>query len=120
MALRNRGYGYMLIYVYLADDARKSSRNSPSFLTTDGSRRETRQAFRRQTEVSAKLAKPLDNTRKSSRNSPTLSMTDGSYRETRQTSRQRAEISAKLAKLSDDGRKYPYLSFMIFIRYHSV
>ncbi|WP_373730807.1 hypothetical protein [Bacteroides heparinolyticus] len=87
---------------------------------THGGFREARQAFRRQTEVFAKLARPLDNARKYSRNSLSLSMTDGSYCETRQAYRQCTEVSAKLVKLSDDGRKYPDLSFMIFIRYHSV
>lgn len=55
MALRNRGYGYILIYLYLADDARKLSRNSLSLSTTNGSHRETHEAFRRRTEVTVPI-----------------------------------------------------------------
>lgn len=96
MALRNRGYGYMLIYVYLADDARKSSRNSPSFLTTDGGFRETCQASRQYTKVFAKLAKPFDDGRKLPRNSPDLSTTRGDFHETRQAFRRRTEVSVPI------------------------
>ena len=96
MALRNRGYGYILIYLYLADDARKFPRNSLSLSTTDGSHRETRQTFRRRTEVSAKLARPLDNARKFPRNSRSLSTTHGGFRETRQTFRRRTEVSVPI------------------------
>ncbi|WP_449188754.1 hypothetical protein [Tannerella forsythia] len=88
--------------------------------TTHGSFRETRQTFRRRTEVTAKLAKLSDDERKFPRNSPSLSTTHGSIRETRQVFRRRTEVTAKPAKLSDDARKYPYLFFMISIRYHSV
>lgn len=80
MALRNRGYGYILIYLYLADDARKFSRNSPDFPTTNGSHRETRQTFRRRTKVSAKLAKLSDDARRFPRNPLNFPTTHGSFR----------------------------------------
>lgn len=58
--------------------------------------RETRQTFRRRTEVSAKLAKPFDDERKLPRNSPDLSTTNGSHRETRQTFRRRTEVTVPI------------------------
>ena len=96
MALRNRGYGYILIYLYLADDARKFSRNPPDFPTTNGSHRETRQTFRRRTEVTAKLARLSDDGRKSPRNPLNFPTTDGGFRETRQTFRRRTEVSVPI------------------------
>ena len=96
MALRNRGYGYILIYLYLADDARKFSRNPPDFPTTNGSHRETCQTFRRRTEVSAKLARPLDNARRFPRNPLNFPTTHGSHRETRQTFRRRTEVTVPI------------------------
>ena len=96
MALRNRGYGYILIYLYLADNARKFSRNSPDFPTMHESFRETRQTSRQCTEVSAKPAKLSDDARKSPRNPPDFPTTHGGFRETRQTFRRRTEVTVPI------------------------